>query len=221
MRFLGKLLSLLRSPSAGSTSIPAKEVTKKDIKTLFASIRAADLNVVRGLIEANKNLVNTCAFAPPKKDDGQSPLQVSLKTGQFAIADYLIENGANVNFMEQSKTNEWTTPVLHDAIRAAAFNAEVGRFHEALRILKKLLQRGADPNAVDSYGNNCLMRVILDARIRIPAGCESAATSYLLADLGEIFKALIEAGADIHAKQGDRPSAFEDTRGSILERFIG
>ncbi|MCT4595158.1 MAG: ankyrin repeat domain-containing protein [Anaeromicrobium sp.] len=37
---------------------------------------------------------------PPKKDDGQSPLQVALKTGNFQIADFLIDNGANLNFME-------------------------------------------------------------------------------------------------------------------------
>ena len=83
-----------------------------------------------------------------------------------------------------------------------------------------MLERGADPNGVDSYGNTCLMRTILDARIRIPRGFESSASSYLLADIGEVFKALIKAGADVNAKGPDRPSAIEETRGTILERFL-
>lgn len=37
------------------------------------------------------DLVNCVAKQPPKKDDGQSSLQVALKTGAFDIADYLID----------------------------------------------------------------------------------------------------------------------------------
>ena len=65
-----------------------------------------------------------------------------------------------------------------------------------------------------------MMRTILDARIRIPRGFESSASSYLLADIGEVFKALINAGANINLKTPDRPSAVEHTRGTILEKFI-
>ena len=41
-------------------------------------------------------LVNCVAKQPPKKDDGQSPLQVALKTGNFEIAKYLIDMGADL-----------------------------------------------------------------------------------------------------------------------------
>jgi Ankyrin repeats (3 copies) len=213
-------MGFLRNLFSSSPPAPPKDITKKDIKTLFRAIRNEEIQTVKELVAANQAFVNVCAFAPPKKDDGQSPLQVSLKTGRFAIADFLIEKGANVNFMEESQINEWRFPVLHDAIRAAVFSSEVGRFDLAIRIIRKMLERGAHPNGVDSYGNTCLMRTILDARIRIPRGFESSASTYLLADIGEVFKALIKAGADVNAKGPNRPSAVEETRGTILERFV-
>jgi len=40
------------------------------------------------------------AKQPPKKDDGQSPLQVALKTGNTASADYLLDMGADVNTLD-------------------------------------------------------------------------------------------------------------------------
>lgn len=55
---------------------------------------------MKQLIEKKPELVNCTAKQPPKKDDGQSPLQVALKTGNTAIAEFLIDNGANVNFIE-------------------------------------------------------------------------------------------------------------------------
>lgn len=60
--------------------------------------------------------MNCTAKQPPKKDDGQSPLQVALKNGAFDIADYLIDQGADLNFIEDASCcNEWRAPVLHDA----------------------------------------------------------------------------------------------------------
>jgi ankyrin repeat protein len=144
---------------------------------------------------------------------------VALKTGRFAIADYLIERGADVNFMEESAMNEWRTPALHDAIRAAVFSTGVSEFAPAIGVIRKMLQRGADPNAADSYGNNCLMRAILDARMRIRAEGPSVSPR-LMEDVGEIFKMLIQAGADVHARGPDRASAVEETRGSLLEQFV-
>lgn len=215
-----RTIGFLRNLFSPAPPSPPKEITKKGIKALYRAIRNDEFPTVNELVAANKGFVNVCASAPPKKDDGQSPLQVSLKTGRFAIADFLIEQGANVNFMEESQVNKWRTPVLHDAIRAAVYSSEVGRFDLAIRVIRKMLERGADPNGVDSYGNTCLMRTILDARIRIPRGFESSASSYLLADIGEVFRALIKAGAEINLKTPDRPSAAEDTRGTILEKFV-
>jgi len=98
-------------------------IKKKDIKSFFSAIRKHDNLKVQIMLDSNPDIVNVRTFAPPKKDDGQSPLQVAFKCGNFEIADILINNNADVNFVEQSGINEWNMPVLHDAIRAAIFSA--------------------------------------------------------------------------------------------------
>jgi ankyrin repeat protein len=194
--------------------------TKKDIATLFRAIRNGELESVKEMVSVNKDLVNVCRSALPKKDDGQSPLQVAFKTGQFTIAAYLIDHGANVNHIEESEINEWRAPVLHDALRAAAFNAGKGGFQEAIALIKRMLDMGADANAVDSYGNSCLKRSILDANIVLPYD-KTKASIEMISDLADIFSALIKAGADIHASNPNRPlSAVAETQGTYLERFV-
>lgn len=71
------------------------------MKKLFKAIRQENLEEIKSIIEKNPQLVNCVATPPPKKDKGQSPLQVALKISALEIIDYLIEHGADVNFMEE------------------------------------------------------------------------------------------------------------------------
>ena len=87
------------------------------MKKLFKAIRQENIEEVKAIIEKKPELVNCVAVPPPKKDNGQSPLQVALKTGAVEIAYYLIENGADVNFMEAEDDDPGVRcPVLHDAV---------------------------------------------------------------------------------------------------------
>src|SRR5262245_58141631 len=146
---------------------------KKDIKALFSAIRKHENQTVRTLLAADSALVNARASAPPKKDDGRSPLQVALTPGNCASAVHLIDLGANVHFMEEASLNEWRAPVLHDALRAAAFTARDSKadsgekFQQALGLVRRMLSMGVDPNATDSYGNNGLSRALMDCRQRL------------------------------------------------------
>lgn len=98
------------------------------MKKIFKAIRDKDFDLVRTLIENKEELVNCVAKQPPKKDDGQSPLQVALKTGALDIAEYLIDCGADLNYMEdESCCNEWRTPVIHDAINAAVMKTSLDK----------------------------------------------------------------------------------------------
>ena len=178
---------------------------KKEVQELFAAVRRGDLAAVRATIEANPKALGVCRSSPPKKDDGQSLLQVALKSGNFAIADYLIEAGAAVNFIEQSEINEWRAPALHDAIRAAVFSGD----ERALTILRKMLQKGADPNAKDSYDNDPMMRATLDFRQHLPSGGnfpeETKATFRAIAET------LLMAGADpTQARSFGREPALQE-----------
>ena len=194
------------------------------MKKLFTAIRASDLEMVRQIIEKKPELVNCVAKKPPKKDDGQSPLQVALKTGNTAIANYLLDMGADVNFIEdETCCNAWRTPVLHDAINCAVMlcrwnkdDKYMGfkeystkeRSVEALGVLKKMLDMGADVKALDSYGNSGLNRFALQAKQILPSynyvehreGKDRIFTEELHEDLRSVLQALKDAGADASYK---------------------
>ncbi|MBQ1483002.1 MAG: hypothetical protein IIZ28_05460 [Erysipelotrichaceae bacterium] len=190
------------------------------MKKLFTAIRTSDLETIKQIIEKKPELVNCTAKQPPKKDDGQSPLQVALKTGNTAIANYLLDQGADVDFIEdESCCNQWRTPVLHDAINCAVmlcrWNTDdkyMGfrvfstkeRAEKGLAVLKRMLDMGADVNALDSYGNSCLNRFALQAKQILPSfnytehreGKDRIFTDELHEDLKKVLQVLKDAGAD-------------------------
>ncbi len=194
------------------------------MKKLFVAIRQGDLDQVKELIDQKPELISCTAKQPPKKDDGQSPLQIAIKSGNLKIAEYLLDCGADVNFMDTESCNEWKMPVIQDAIMAAVmssrflrFTYNVGdkewelartkeQFQAGFSLLKRMLEAGADPNATDSYGNSCLQRAVLDARQILPTIHYSDPTwkdtrplnSELAEDLTLIFNLLFEKGADFN-----------------------
>ena len=191
------------------------------MKKLFKAIRDKNFELVKQLINSNPELVNCTAKQPPKKDDGQSPLQVALKTGAFDIAEFLIDNGADLNFMEdESCCNTWRTPVIHDAINAAVMSSRWNTNNQytgfevfstekiaitARRVLEKMLQLGSDVNKLDSSGNSGLWRFCLQANQILPrfnyaTNCECddrIFTVELETDLLSILKLLCKYGADL------------------------
>ncbi|MEZ6038529.1 MAG: ankyrin repeat domain-containing protein [Planctomycetota bacterium] len=186
---------------------------KKDIQSLFRAIRKHDSDVVTRMLRDQPELVRATAVSPPKKDDGQSPLQVAFKTGNLSAASLLLDLGADVGFQEQSTVNSWTAPVLHDAIRAASFSDDaVG----AARLVERVLALGADPNCVDSYGNSALHRALMDARI-LTSGLPDFPCVISRQDvrlrLEHLFGILRRAGAD--------PDRGTPTRESPRQSFAG
>lgn len=191
------------------------------MKKLFKAIRDKNIELVKQLIINDPVLVNCTAKQPPKKDDGQSPLQVALKTGAFDIADFLIDNGADLNFMEdESCCNTWRAPVIHDAINAAVMSSrwntnnpytgfEVYSTEEnaitARKLLEKMLQLGSDINMLDSFGNSGIWRYCIQANQILPrfnyaTNCECddrIFTVELETDLLSILKLLCKYGADL------------------------
>lgn len=207
--------------------------TRKALRSLHKAIRHQDLELARSIVADDLDLVNTPASAPPKKDDGQSPLQIALKCGQFDIAKMLIKNGADVCFIESSSISDWRRPVLHDAIMATIFrmrsawatNGSAERFECGLNILNKMLKSGADPDCVDTYGNNCIHRAMLDLRqvltsIPIEDSNASARDSVFDADAGTIIGILVEHGGDIRLATETRQSAIEESRGTYFEEIL-
>ena len=61
------------------------------MKKLFTAIRQRDLATVTALLDKKPELIACTAKAPPKKDIGQSPLQVAIKTNNYVIAHLLLD----------------------------------------------------------------------------------------------------------------------------------
>lgn len=158
----------------------------EQMRKLFQAIRKQENQEVRALIEKKPELVYCVAKQPPKMDDGQSPLQVALKTGNFDMANFLLDQGVDVHFMEaESCCNRWRAPVIHDAINAAVMRSrwnvnckitgelEVHSTQEkalaGAAILERIIGLGADVNAKDAYGNACLDRACLQASQILPS----------------------------------------------------
>ena len=196
------------------------------MKKLFTSIRKNDLVMVKSLLDKNPELISSVSHGSPKKDDGQSLLQVALKASSAEMVNLLLHYGADVNFMEdEDSANDWRTPVLHDAINRAVMcsrwnNVGINGFevmstekesNEAFEILEKMIKLGADVNGKDSYGNACLDRACLQARQILPRNKEDDSrilTLELHKDIARIFDLLISSGADM---EYIAPNAFGKT----------
>lgn len=127
------------------------------MKRLFKVIRQNDLESVHKILDKNPEAVNCIAMVPPKKDEGQSPLQVAFKVGNLEIVKYLIEKGADVNHMEPDNslppTRTYRCPVLFDAINGLFYRWEEHK-EEYLQLISQLLQLGANPNKQDNRGSD-------------------------------------------------------------------
>ena len=191
------------------------------MKKLFTAIRKGDFATVRTVLEKKPELLCCVATPPPKKDAGQSLLQVALKCDQIEIAEYLIEKGADVNFIEADDCgNEWRMPVIQDAINAAIMNSRWNINNElmgfkvfsteqkadrAYAVLERMLEKGADLNKSDSYGNTGIWRACIQAQQILPSldrttgglGKNRIYTKELEADLSRIFRLLIRYDADL------------------------
>ena len=126
---------------------------------LFKDIRHSDIEAVRASISKNAAVVNEVYNAKaPKKDIGQSPLQVAIKCGEFEIIELLLEKGADPDFMEDPALvppQSDCISVLHDAI-IGAFSAlcykQYSYSEQYVNLIKILLENGANPNRKTSSG---------------------------------------------------------------------
>lgn len=198
------------------------------MKKLFKAIRQENLEEVKSIIEKNPQLVNCVATPPPKKDNGQSPLQVAIKISSFEIIDYLIVNGADVNFMEAEDDDPGVRcPVLHDAIRMVMMSLCYKKFDvsdQGIKVVRELLKRGADPNKRASNGFDALNMAINDAEYVLENGIYSDCWEKAEQQIIKLFDLLIEYGADFEswANRGHfpEPDPMEINKVRYLDDFV-
>ncbi len=194
--------------------------------SIFEAIRCSDLTKVQELIAEDQTVVNAVAPKKPLDTRGMSPLQVALCTGYHKkIAWLLLENGADVNYIPDSKWGKEARPVLFDVVNAAIWNSRrycwdgenTTPLHliwkhtkeeadEAFALLKKVIEMDADVTITDYYGRNCLMEAVAEINNLCPIkNLETneyypgrPITAEMCADMQRILKLLIASGADIN-----------------------
>lgn len=197
-------------------------IAKKGTNNIFNAIRNGEIETVKAILTSNPEKVNSIAKQPPKLDDGQSLLQIAIKSGHLDIVDYLLDLNADVNYVEPDDCcHEWRMPVLHYAIRSAIgdcrrksenYITKVNVPHSTVEIatrsyniLVRVLDLGADITAKDSHGITTLERAVLDARRILPeddyttreANNSGKISDELRADLSRIFSLLLSRGASL------------------------
>lgn len=194
------------------------------MQAIFQEIIDGNIAKVSERLTQDPSLTTITATGAPKKYNGQSPLQVAVRSKQFAIASLLIEHGADVNFVDHHEDPKtWSAPVLHDAatvavmqsqwLRPANFSKESPEWKlahsqeqadEAFELLRLMLEKGADVEPLDSHKNSLLARVVLTARQILPSHRYNEPewidprplNDELVADLSRIFDILYLHGAD-------------------------
>ena len=171
------------------------------MKKLFVVIRQGKIDEVKNIIEKKPELVNCVSGPLPKKDHGQSPLQVALKTGNYEIADYLISHGADVNFMEAEDDDPGLrAPVLFDAINATITSLCYKRVNEserALSYVKLLIEKGADVNRLASNGYDAMNWAVSKAELLFErASIYPNVQDEVRQQLAKVLDLLIKNGAD-------------------------
>lgn len=161
---LSKVQALLKSNSSLANALGSytREISGQTI-TFFApvlhfAIRGGHLDVVKALLAAKADVNG-------KNNFGTTALQAALVFKKSEIARYLIEHGANVNFVVEKGKSAGTT-----ALSMATQNGDAG-------IVKLLIQKGAKVNTKDQNGITPLhlaayFGYVETARILLNAGAE-------------------------------------------------
>ncbi|MBR2806779.1 MAG: hypothetical protein IKE18_08380 [Oscillospiraceae bacterium] len=203
------------------------------MKKLFTLVRQGNLEELKRILSAKPELLGCVAGPQPKKDHGQSLLQVALKTGHLDIADYLIDAGIDVDFMEEEDDDPGLrAPVLFDAITAAidtlcinqfASREEVQKRFEmsdrALGILEKIIAGGADVNKRASNGLSALNWGLHHTeQIMKNAGIYPFSQEKVREQFMSVLDLLIRGGADIETwrKEGSYPEPCPGSSVQVL-----
>ncbi len=171
---------------------------------LMFAAREGDLEITRNLVAAGANL-NAIA------GDGKDALGLAIFNGQYELASFLIDNHVNVNHADAQRF----TPLFWAVDRR---NMELGTngfpwtvTTDPLPLIKKLLDAGADPNAVVNNtprgrNRNASPRIVFASTLHRAA---------FAGDL-ELCKLLLAHGANPHAVSSDRESMLEAAAGLAL-----
>lgn len=166
---------------------------------LFNAITRNDLQEVKKIIEKNPSSVNSVAKAPPKYEAGKSPLQVAVEYDCIEIIYFLLENGADVNYLGPNQARpalcDLITKVLIDGV--SKYNDD-NAWDEHINLIHSLIEKGADVNLTDYNGTNAWMQTILSYTHAARSIKSIEQINKLKNFTKKILDILLENGADIY-----------------------
>ena len=184
----------------------------------FQLLRRGDLEAVRQILDKKPEEVNAVSGDKPKRDQGQSLLQVAIKSGHLDIADLLIDRGADLNFIEEpTELNPFCQPVLQTAGGRAVFDCRrmIKRWNgqyemysskekadQSFKVFEKMLELGADITQKDRHGGTLLQTILIETKEVLPSyywktketSDNVLITDELRHDLNRIYDLLIRYG---------------------------
>ena len=184
----------------------------------FQLLRRGDIEAVRQILDRKPEEVNAVSGDKPKRDQGQSLLQVAIKSGHLDIADLLIDRGADLNFIEEpTELNPFCKPVIQTAGGRAVFDCRrmIKRWNgqyemysskekadQSFKVFKKMLELGADISQKDSHGGTLLQTILIETKEVLPffswrtkeTSDNVLITDELRHDLNRIYDLLIRYG---------------------------
>ena len=184
----------------------------------FQLLRRGDIEGVRQILDKKPEEVNAVSGDKPKRDQGQSLLQVAIKSGHLDIADLLIDRGADLNFIEEpTELNPFCQPVIQTAGGRAVFDCRrmIKRWNgqyemysskekadQSFKVFKKMLELGADISQKDSHGGTLLQNILRETKEVLPSyywktketSDNVLITDELRHDLNRIYDLLIRYG---------------------------
>lgn len=194
------------------------------MQKLFTVIRQGKLDEVERILSKHPEAVNAASGPKPKKDHGQSPLQVAFKTGRLEIADYLMDHGADVNFMEAPDEDPgMRAPVLFDAIACAIESLCYKAFdtsEKAIPRIERMLREGADANKKASNGMSPIGWTIWRAEYIINSPTVYPSSQEMVRkQAARILDLLREYGGDFKAWADDMAGSTRTNRSFYLDDY--
>jgi ankyrin repeat protein len=192
------------TPEAPNPKQAVDELAGGWLTPLMFAAREGDLEMARTLVAAGANL-NAIA------GDGKDALGLAVFNGQYELASFLIDNHVDVNHADAQRF----TPLFWAVDRR---NMELGTngfpwtvTTDPLPLIKKLLDAGANPNAIVNNtprgrNRNASPRIVFATALHRAA---------FAGDI-ELSRLLIAYGADPHAISSDRESMLEAAAGLAL-----
>ncbi len=169
---------IYRKPEEEDNATPFYEENKSPLQNLADGACSGELSQVYEAVQHGANVNGRIGNG---NLEGMSMLILALSSKHYDVAEFLIENGADVNYKRQSKSRpdpeKGQTPMWWAATNGST------------ELIELLLQKGADINISDSHGSTPL--------------CTAASSGK-----HTTVKLLLENGADIHAMIYDNRKAI-------------